>query len=340
MIVKEKLAKLSMCYCITLMEYRGREYCVSASEERDGEIVMIDTETKQTGKIYGLSGGVMAIIPIPGKDGDFLAIQKFYPVFDSREAEVVYCRISGEFGETMKAEVETVVCLPFVHRIALVGEPGNRKLIAAVLCEDKECVEDWSKPGAVYEYALDENMRVTACRVLLEGITKNHGMYTYRKQGGSYLLISGEQGVWAIDGRGNTRKLCDEPISDLCMYDVDGDGVDEIVCIAPFHGNAMKVLKKAGNGWSCIAEEEISFGHAVWSGQCGRGALLLSCSRSGDKCTRIYRPCGAGEFCLEKMDVDEGVGASNIHMKETDGTLVLYAANHEIGEIARYYIEV
>lgn len=156
-----------------------------------------------------------------------LRSRKFYPVFDSQEAEVVRCRISGEIGDIMAAEVKTVVHLPFVHRIALTGKAGARRLIAATLCGGKDFVDDWSRPGAVYEYQLDEEMQVRKTRTILEGITKNHGMYTYEKKGGSYILVSGAEGVWAIDGQCTVRKLCEEPVSDLCMYDVDGDGTDE-----------------------------------------------------------------------------------------------------------------
>lgn len=338
MIMKEKLAQLSMCYSISLMNYKGREYCVSASEERGGEIVMVDTETKKLSKIAGLDGGVMAVIPVPEQDGVFLAIQKFYPVFDSQGAEVVCCKISGEICDVMEAEVKTVVPLPFVHRIALTGKPGVRRLIAATLCGGKDFADDWSRPGAVYEYLLDEDMQVCKTRTLLEGITKNHGMYTYEKKGGSYILISGAEGVWGIDGQCAVRKLCDEPVSDLCMYDVDGDGTDEMVCISPFHGNTMKVLKRTSQGWEAIAQEALAFGHAVWSGRCGDGVLLISCSRSGDKCTKLYRPCTAEAFGLEQMNADEGAGASNICVKEMDNSVVLYAANHEQGEVARYTI--
>ncbi|MEI3175381.1 MAG: hypothetical protein V8S96_02180 [Lachnospiraceae bacterium] len=45
-----------------------------------------------------------------------------------------------------------------------------------------------------------------------------------------------------------------------------------------------------------------------------------------------------GEFLLESTDIDEGVGASNIHVVEKDGAVVLYAANHGIGQVARYTI--
>lgn len=38
------------------------------------------------------------------------------------------------------------------------------------------------------------------------------------------------------------------------------------------------------------------------------------------------------------MNADEGIGASNICVKETENSIVLYAANHEQGEVARYTI--
>ena len=339
MVIKEKLAALSMCYSITVMEYHGREYCISASEERDGGIVMIDTETKAVSELEGLAGGVMAVIPIPEHEGEFLSIQKFYPIFDSGKAQVVRCRISGEISPKMQAEVSVVADIPFVHRIALAGTPGKRKIIAATLCRDKAFIDDWSQPGSVYEYDLDENFKVVGITPLIQGITKNHGMYLYEKQGGSYILISGEQGVWVIDEKSGFRKLSEEAISDLCMFDVDGDGIDEMVCIAPFHGDHMKVFKKTAEDWEYIADEPIHFGHAIWSGMCGEKPLIISCSRGEDKCTRIYRQViRKGEFLLESTDIDEGVGASNIHVVEKDGAVVLYAANHGIGQVARYTI--
>lgn len=338
--LKEKLAKLSMCYCISLMQYNGQEYCICASEEKDGDIVLINTENKQVMNIKGLSGGVMAIIPVPETNGGFFAIQKFYPVFDSVNAEIVYCQLEGDAEEEICLSVTRVAKLPYVHRIALTGKDGERKIIAATLCTEKKTTDDWSSPGAVYEFTLDQQMKVTEKRTLLEGIHKNHGMYTYQKSGGFYLMISGEEGVWAIDQQGAAQKLLNEPISDLCMFDVDNDGMDELICISPFHGNAMKIIKFSEMGCEVIDEKPLSFGHAVWSGLCGRKCAILSCSRGGDKCTKIYTPSETDPGCLEEIDVEEGAGASNIAVKEEKNGIVLYAANHENNEVARYYIEL
>lgn len=341
MIVKERLAALPMAYCINRMTWRGRSYCITASEDRAGEVLLIDIETKGVQKIQGLAGGVMSILPVPEEEGTFLAIQRFYPVFDSREAEIVCCRLEDSGEETLQARVETVTKLPYVHRIALTGEQGRRHIVAATLCADKAFQDDWSKPGAVYDFTLDPALRVVEKKLLLDGIHKNHGMYEYRKNGGLYVLVSGEEGVWAIDARGAAQKLCDESIGDLCMYDVDGDGIDELLCIAPFHGSSFRILKRECWGWKTLSCAEVDFGHAVWCGPCGDRTVAITCSRGGDRCIRMYIPSWDGEALhLECADIDVDVGASNINVDVQQDQIILYAADHGRNEIARYTITI
>lgn len=341
MFIKEKLADVPMCYSITLMNYQGREYCVSASEDRGGKIAMIDTETKEVSEITGLAGGVMAIIPIPEEDGAFLAIQKFYPIFDSRLAEIVYAKIEGPMAPVMEAKVHVFAPVPFVHRIALTGKPGARKVVVATLCKDKDFIDDWSKPGSVYLYGVADGWKGYLEDVIANNIFKNHGMFTYEKRGGSFLMISGQEGVWALDQKYQFRALCPAPVSDLCLFDVDGDGKDEIICISPFHGDRMQVLKSIPGGWSVVVDEEISFGHAIWAGMCNSAPLIISCSRGGDKATRLYRTHFKGnEAAVETFLLDAGVGASNIYVKEEKGIVVLYAANHGVGQVTRYSIDL
>jgi len=179
MVKKEKYADLYMGYCISLMEVGEKTYCLAASESRDGEILLIDTETNGVQKIRGLQGGMMNVIPVPEEQGAFLAIQKFYPIFDSKAAEIVYCKIQSFEGEELEADVSVVDYLPYVHRIGLTGEEGKRKIIAATLCHNKEYQDDWSFPGGVYEYLLDENMGMKAKRMILDGLHKNHGMFLH-----------------------------------------------------------------------------------------------------------------------------------------------------------------
>jgi len=340
MIVKEKLAELSMCYSITCMTLSGRDHCLCASEERGGVIVAVDTETKKKTVLKGLPGGVMAMIPVPEKANSFLAITSFFPVFDSAEAQIVLCTVPETSEEEAQMQVSMVALVPYVHRIALAGKPGDRKIIVATLCKKKDFVDDWSHPGSVYAYDLDENFKVTKSRTLIPEIYKNHGMYTYEKRGGAYLLIGGEGGVWCIDEKDQVGKLYGGDVSDLCMFDVDGDGRDEMICIAPFHGDSLEINKAASDGsWQCIAREPIAFGHAVWCGRCGEDILIICCSRGGDKKTQIFRPVMQdGQFLLEGAEIDVGAGASNIFVETNENGVVLYASNHGRGEVARYRI--
>ena len=340
MVIKERLAKLSMCYSITVMDINGRPTCLCASEEREGLIAMVDTASKQETVLKGLGGGVMAMIPVPEIPNSFLAIRKFFPVFDSKEAEIVLCRVPDSFegGET-EAEVTLVARVPYVHRIALAGIPGQRRIIVSTLCEDKDFIEDWSRPGATFSYAVDGDFEVTGIKEIIGGIFKNHGMYTYEKRGGAYVLVSGDGGVWAIDANDNAVKICGEPVSDLCMFDVDGDGVDEMICIAPFHGDEFRVMKNVNGRWEILAAADISFGHALWCGKCGDETLLISCSRGGDKSIKLYRLTESDEgWALEEAVADSGVGTSNIYVEPDGDGICLYASNHGAGEVARYRI--
>ena len=343
MFVKEKLAQLSMCYSITCMQLSGKKYCLCASEERGGRIVAIDTATKECTVLKGLPGGVMAMIPVPEKPNTFLAITDFYPVFDSAGARIMRCTVPETFAGEADMEVAEVATVPFVHRIALAGREGSRRLIVSTLCRTKAFIDDWSHPGSVYAYELDEDLQVTKTRTLIPEISKNHGMFTYEKRGGSYLLVAGEGGVWCIDEKDHVGKLFPGDVSDLCMYDVDGYVRDEIICIAPFHGDRLQVWKAGADGrWSCLAESPITFGHAVWCGDCGGETVIICCSRGGDKMTQLLRLVrdkeDEAQYVLEAAELDAGVGASNIFVEQTENGICLYASNHAAGEVARYNI--
>lgn len=335
MIKREKLALLEYAYSINLIEIDGVEYCITASEARSGDILLISTGDGGIQKITGLKGGVMSIIPIPEENGGFLAIQRFYPIFNSAQAELVHCRIVQAGEPELTAEVETVFELPYIHRFALMGHAGARKIIAGALCGGKAFQDDWSKPGFVNCYSLDSHFKPVQCTRLIDSISRNHGMFI-RPDG--TCMVSGDEGVWAIDAEMRVTKLLDMPVSDLFMYDLDGDGADEMVCISPFHGDRLSVLKEQSGNWTELCGCGINFGHSVYAGVCG-GPFVLSCSRAGDKRTDIWSfTCDSGRYALESSEFTSGVGAANIVVKSVGKSIVFYAADHGCGEVARYTV--
>lgn len=342
-IIKEVLAELPMCYAINIIRIHGRAYCIAASEERHGKIVMIDCQTKEKAFIEGLSGGVMNIVPIPEEQGAFLAIQGFYPIFQSEGAQLVKVNIQPTCRSALQARVQLVLDLPFLHRISLAGSPGRRKIIASTLCAKKSFLDDWSSSGSVYLLDLQAVPDGDAPRcVLLEGIHKNHGMFDRAKEQGRSVIITGEEGVFEITPKENlsvSTKLMSSGVSDICFYDVDGDGSEEMIAISPFHGNRLEVFRQHEGGWACVAERPMEFGHAVWCGKIGDAVYIVACSRGNKKETVLYKaiPERGGSLSLEEVYVDLDVGASNIVMHQEESGPVLYASNHAKGEVARYF---
>ena len=343
-IIKEVLAELPMCYAINIIRIHGRAFCIAASEERQGKIVMIDCQTKERTFVEGLSGGVMNIVPIPEEQGAFLAIQGFYPIFQSGGAQLVKVNIQPNGEPVLQARVQPVLDLPFLHRISLAGSPGRRKVVASTLCAKKDFLDDWSSSGSVYlvdlQAAPDGN--APHC-VLLDGIHKNHGMFDRPKAQGRSVIIAGEEGVFEImlnESLSVITKLMPGGVSDICFYDVDGDGSEEMIAICPFHGDRLEVFRQHEGGWACGAERPMNFGHAVWCGKIEDDVYIVACSRGNKKETVLYKaiPERDGGLSLEEVYVDLDVGASNIVMHQEDSGPALYASNHAKGEVARYFL--
>ena len=78
-ITKKKLDDIKRCYCASSIHMAGEHHILYASEDPDVLCEMFsgrEFEKKET--IWKEAGGCMSIIPIPGKEGEFLAVQEFY----------------------------------------------------------------------------------------------------------------------------------------------------------------------------------------------------------------------------------------------------------------------
>lgn len=342
MINKENLADLTMAYSINMIKIHGQEYCITASEEKNGKLLLINTDTKEVKELIGMKGGVMSILPIPEKEGEFLAIQQFYPVFDSENAEIVKCNLKNLEGKKINLEVKTLKKLPYVHRISLVGVPGSRKIIAATLCSEKEYIEDWEHPGKVYEYSLNKDLNISDEKILLDNIHKNHGMFQYTKGEEAHVLVGGEEGIWDINSSNSDIKhIYNKPISDLFLFDIDENGLEDLVCITPFHGDYLKIIKNKGDRWEEIMNINIKFGHAIWCGHHSRNKTIIVCNRGGERDIRLYKLFwNNNNLEFKEIIIDKEVGASNIFVQQNNDIIKLYAANHGENKITRYTIKL
>lgn len=336
MIVEKRvLVDLPMVYAVARLSVNARPYYMAASEQENGKCYLVDCGTFEPFLAWDAPGGVMNLVPIEEKDGAFLAIERFYPVFRSEEAQIVKGRLRFENGE-LSCRKSKVCDLPFAHRIGLIGRPGSRSLVACTLCGGKAFQEDWSVPGGAYVGDAGRELRQ-----VLGGLTKNHGLFVRNGTGRDAVLFSAHEGVFALvkdGGAWTAKKLLDEETSDLCLEDLDGDGEEELVAIQGFHGDVLSVYKRENGSFRRAAELPIAFGHVLWAGEiCGRKGIVVG-NRGGDKELAVYwtGADGKGGIRFEREVVDEGVGPAQISVRSGSGGTEILSANHGIGQLTLY----
>lgn len=202
--------------------------------------------------------------------------------------------------------------MPFVHRIDVLpsGDGKRRFLMACTLKTGQQHQkDDWSQPGKVMAAELPPNIddllppsfldladgspvaSPLVWRVLRENCLKNHGYCRHRDASTGVInaLIGWEDGLFqftpprATEDDWDIRQLTSDPTSDGVMVDLDGDGLEEIVAISPFHGDCIRVYHLNAEGQYQLAAQfpDRPFAHAIWGGcLSGRNVAVVG-HRSG-----------------------------------------------------------
>jgi hypothetical protein len=333
---KRVIAKLDMVYAVSSIHIHGERYLLAATESK-GKCLLFSPPDWTPSTVWDGPGGTMSLVPLPHGDGEFLAIQEFFPIFQSEHAGIVYAepRVGG-----VPWTVRRVADLPFVHRIEAVDVGHGVYLIAASLCGGKAAVDDWSKPGTVYAAAIpgDRSERWTL-EPILTGIGKNHGMHVTELQGRRVVLIAGQQGLFAIrlpakeGDKFHSERLLDHEVSDVVAFDLDGDGQKELVTIEPFHGDRLCIYKNTPTGWRPGLAHRIAFGHALWAGTLRNRPAIVFGNRGGKKELAILNPSTGG--CRV---IDDGVGPAQVTVVHEPARDLILSANHGVGEVVLYEI--
>lgn len=341
-IKKHVLAKLEAVYAVSRIMISNKTHLMAASEEH-GKCLLFTPPNWSPSVVWEAPGGTMTLTPIPDRPGCMLAIQEFFPVFQSENAGIVY----AEAGEkpTEPWSVHRILDLPFVHRVELVPTESVPYLVAATVCSGKAFTDDWSKPGVVYAGVIPEHPQDHwVAKPILEGISKNHGMCVATLDGHHVVLIAGMEGLFSLlvpETPGEAwryERLLDHEISDLCVLDVDGDGSFEIVTIEPFHGDALAVYKSQSGGWRKIYELPVDFGHVIWAGRILNGPALLAGSRGGAKELALLRPACSAPLILDRIVIDHQVGPTQVTVMHEESCDSVLSANHGTNEVSLYEI--
>jgi hypothetical protein len=339
-IQKRFLVSMNRCYAASHIVVGGQNRVLLATEGEGPCIAWGGPAYDSPQTVWDGPGGTMSMVPVPGTDGEFLAVQKFLKMFLWDQAKLVHVQ-PGPEGYA----VTDLLHLPYIHRFDLLPSGGQLHFIGCTISTHKETKEDWSRPGQVWvgQYQGPEPLRV---ELLRDGLTQNHGYSRLQRPDGPSSLVTCAQGAFEFTpprapGAGwAVHQFMDWPISDIAAIDIDGDGELEFATIEPFHGSWFRVYKRVGGGWERIFEHpEVSeFYHVVVADTlCGEPVFIGGCRRGRQQLFAL-RARRRAPLELEIVPIDEGVGPSNVHVVHEPGRDLIVAANREKAEGALYVV--
>jgi len=336
---KHSLVKLQMPYPLGVVVRNGKRCVVSATEDH-GPIVLAEPPFHQAVEMVPGPGGCMALVADSEQPDTLFAIMGCFVGYKFQTGGVYSISTARE------GAAEKIIELPFAHRIDFVTRHGTRFLIAATLAADKRDASDWSRPGTLYASrvpgAAGEKWELVP---VLEDIHRNHGLLTARLMGRRSVLISGAEGLFAadLDSAGadwGFRQVLGQEVSEIAVSDIDGDGIDELITIEPFHGNALRLYKRAGGKWQLAWEAGLEYGHCLLAGMLNGVRSILVSNRAGNRDLLLFEfadsPGGRGTPDPKRRVVDQGAGAANMLVVSHDGTDRIFSTNQAAGEIVSY----
>ena len=181
---------------------------------------------------------------------------------------------------------------------------------------------------------------------ILEGLVKNHGYArTESADGRQGSLVASSLGIHELQPPGSlhdawrVNRIFEQPASDVCRIDMDGDGIDEYGVIEPFHGSSVSLYKFEHGG--CLPVYHCSrcmvFVPALWSGLLrGKPSRLFGCRRHALELFLIQFNPSLGRY--EELTIDIGTGPSNVTVLPGDGFDTIVASSRHIGEATIYRV--
>ena len=340
-IEKHFLTELNRCYSANHLVVDGQTRILLATEGEGACKAWPAPDFVESHNVWDGPGGTMSIVPIPGTNGEFLAVQKFFKMFQWEEAKVVHVKPLAGGGYA----VTDILALPYIHRFDLLTVGGRHYFIGCTLATTKESKEDWSNPGKIWvgEYTGPGPLQV---RALKEGLTQNHGYDRLVQNGRMTGLVTCLEGAFEVtppqtpDGDWKVEQFMDWPISDISTIDIDGDGELEYATIEPFHGEYFRVYKKIDGKFVRIFEhpEVTEFYHVVVGATLAGTPVFIGGCRRGKQQLFLVKASGKAPLELEAVVIEEGVGPSNVHVLNTPDRDIIVAANREKGEAALYFV--
>lgn len=339
---KKLVEKLDRCYAVNVIDINNEKYGFYATEGH-GECFAYDCESfTKRAQVWEQPGGTMSMVPIPDKPGEFLAIQKFFRLYQWEEACLVWVKLD----KNGKFQVKKMFTLPYLHRFDIVKRSGVNWLLCCTLAAHRDSKEDWTTPGSVYAGILPENPEEEIKLQCLKGdCFQNHGYTRVWKDDYSYGLITCQQGVFSfippktVDGSWEIKKILNKAVSDVDVIDLDGDGNLEMAVIEQFHGRYFRIYKYIDGVWEKVYEhpEVTEFYHVVKAGTlCGEPVFLGGCRRGKQQLFAVSYRKDLKKY--EMTVIDEKIGPSNVCIYNSIKGDKILVAGREIGQALVYEV--
>lgn len=334
---KKDVAYLEKCYALTTLVYKDKPHYLVASEVVN-QCLLFSQEGNLVSTIWDAPGGTMSMEQIPNTDGEFLAIQEFYGPDNSLNSKIVYVKPNED-----KWDVKTLVQIPHIHRFGIVTVNNKNYLVMATLKSGHQHEGDWSSPGKVYVGELPKDID-KACEnqtlelyPLIENLLRNHGFYKDDKR----ILIGSVEGIHQITFANNDWQyelIYDVETSDMWPLDIDSDGKEELLILAPFHGPELSILKLNNDKYQSdyVHTEALPFLHAIWGGDLNGTRCFIVGNRE-DNQELIMITHNGHEYIFEM--IDSNVGPANVLHINENGKDYIISANRETDIINSYLIE-
>lgn len=329
---KKKILEIKSVYTANAFKVDGRT-CVGAGSETTPAVYLQDLASGESSFVDGCPGGVMSFVPVPGHPDLFYSIMGLFPPFVGADAGVFMHRRKADGWDTVKA-----MALPFAHRCDILEKGGKNYVFAASCSKFKENPADWSLSGELYVIPLNADGLAGEPELVYNKIWRHHGMLKACIEGEETILFSGAEGIFYMvldGGKWAVKQFFDHEVSEFALIDLDGDGVDELITIEPFHGNTLNVYKCVDGKWDKLYTDELWFGHGLSAGMFKGEPIFVVGNRRGPLTLNMYRRLADGSFSRETLEEEAGPTQSLVFT--ADGTDYILSANQLKDEVAIYY---
>ncbi len=342
---KKVLAQIEKCYATTGMMIDGQPYLFFAGEGNGSVQAFHGEGFSSQDIIWTGGGGTMSVVALQEQAPILLASRGFYSMVEAQTSTIEIIRFRDRAFTH-----ETIASLPYLHRFDVLTSPdGHRYILAATIASFKENKEDWSHPGRLYWAMLPQDLNQSfevAMNRLPGDYYINHGFCKTQVKGQDTAFTASREGVFSVtppqkaDGQWQIRQLMHEPVSDIAVCDIDGDGEEEIAAILPFHGNMFKVYHKKGEGHEEIYShpEGNDFYHTVISGTIKGQSVFVGGARKLSA-SLFSLTWNRGTKALAFQELDRDVGPSNAYLFNTPNQDILLCANRQIAQAAIYLFD-